>query len=191
MIAEREREEAAKLELEQQNQALEQQYLSLGQQNREAEERLIAANNQRIESERLAVDALEGRIAAEQHAAELARQRDFAELLAHQAVNEKIAMQEQAIAALRESEELERGLTGKVREELHQAKTQLETGKLLQRLSRTHRVNRFSQFALAASLLLVVGLWFGSGTGSSAKAESNAVSNKIVVAQVAPDEAGE
>jgi hypothetical protein len=184
IIAEREREEAAKLELEQQNQALEQQHLLLAQQNREAEESLVAVCNGRIEAERLAIDATEGRIAAEQHAAELARRRDFAELLAHQAANEKIAMQEQAIAALRQSEELERGLTGKVKDELHQAKIQLETGKLLQRLSRTHRINRFSQVALSGLLLLVAGMWL-AGVGSNARTESAANNGKIVMAQSA------
>jgi len=186
LIAEREREETTRLELEQQNQALEQQYLLLTQQNRETEERLVAACNVRIEAERLAVEATEGRIAAEQQAAELTRRRDFAELLAHQAVNEKMAMQEQAIAALRQSEELERGLTEKVKEELHQAKIQLETGKLLQRLSKTHRINRFTQIALSVLLLLVAGMWFG-GAGSNARTENTANNGKIVVAQSAPE----
>jgi hypothetical protein len=80
---------------------------------------------------------------------------------------------------------MELGLTETVREELHHAKTQLETGKLLQRLSKTHRVNRYSQVALTASLLLAVGLWFG-GAGSNAKAEKTANTSNIVVAQLAP-----
>ena len=147
LLEERESKEAAQLALE--------------QQNRDAEAQLVAACNARVEAERLALESTEARIAAEQQAAELARQRDFAELSALQAANAKIEMQEQAIAALHESEEIERGLSEEVREELRNTKTQLETGKLLQRLNKTHRVNRFSQAALVASLLLCVGLWLG------------------------------
>ncbi|MBU1777286.1 MAG: hypothetical protein KJ899_11680, partial [Gammaproteobacteria bacterium] len=63
---------------------------------------------------------------------------------------------------------------------------EIETGQLLQKLRKTHRINRYSQFALAASLLLAVGLWF-SGMGSSVPVENAAKeSSGIMVAQFAP-----
>ena len=156
------------------------------QQHCDAEAQLIAAFDARVEAERLALASVEAHIAAEQQAAELARQRDFAELSALQAANTKIEMQEQAIAALRENEEVERSLSEEVREELRNTKTLLETGKLLQRLKKTHRINRFSQVALVVSLLLSVGLWLG-GTVTNAKAEHSTNNNTgNAVAQVAP-----
>jgi hypothetical protein len=169
---EREREEAAELALQ--------------QQNRDAEAQLLAACNARMEAERLLLESTEARIAAEQRASELARQKDFAELSALQATNTKIELHEQAIAALNESEEVERSLSEEVREELHNTKTQLETGKLLQRLKKTHRINRASQAALVVSLMMCVGLWI-SGAGANTKpAEKAANNNSVVVAQFVP-----
>ena len=93
-------------------------------------------------------------------------------------------MQEQAIAALNESEEIERSLSEEVREELLASKTQLETGKLLKRLNRTHRINRLTQVSLVATILLSVGLWLG-GISTQAKAEKADNSNHAAVAQLA------
>ena len=88
---------------------------------------------------------------------------------------------------MRESEDIERGLSDEIREELRNAKTLLETGKLLQRLKKTHRINRFTQAALVASLVLSVGLWAGSA-GSIVKVQTeNSTSNKgNAVALAAP-----
>jgi hypothetical protein len=158
--------------------------LALEQQNLESEQQLIATCNARLEAERQAQESVQTRIAAEQKAIEVARQREVAELSAIEAANEKKAMQEQAIAALRESEEIEIGLSQEVREELCVTKSQVETGKLLQRLNKTHRVNRFSQAALVVSLLLCVGLWLG-GAGTSAKADHSA--NETAAVKVAPE----
>jgi hypothetical protein len=157
--------------------------LAMEQQNLEGEQQLIATCEARLEAERQAQESVQTRIAAEQKAVDMARQREVAELSAIEAANEKIAMQEQAIAALRESEEIEIGLSQEVREELCVTKSQVETGKLLQRLNKTHRVNRFSQAALVVSLLLCVGLWLGSA-GTNAKAEHSA--NEPVAAKVEP-----
>jgi hypothetical protein len=172
LAEEREREEAALLDLE--------------QRNLQAEESLAEARRQRLEAEREAVVAAEQRVEAEQQATEAARQRGLAELLERQAAKEKAELQEQLIATLQTSEELERGLIRETSEELRHAKAQMETGMLLQKLRKTHRINRFSQVALAASLLLSVGLWM-NGSGQRTTAVENVASGNVAAVQVAPE----
>ncbi len=151
------------------------------------EEQVAVVRKDRLEAERLTAEATQARVEAEQLAAETVRQRGLAEMLAQQAANETIVAQEQAIAALYASEEMERNMTNKARAEFERTQAQIETGQLLHRLRQTHRVSRFSQVALAASLLLSVGLWFG-GVDSDVKAEHIANSSSgIVVAQLSPE----
>lgn len=134
---------------------------------------------ERQEAERRTVEEIEARVALEQKAAKAARSREAAELLANEAANQKLQAEEEKIEALRLRAELDQQLTAAEREELNRINAGVETVQLITKLRKTKIVNKVSQFALAASLVLTLGLLVAGGS-SVATASSG---TPVVVAQ--------